>query len=118
MNDHVDPDQYALSELEARGVDLESNLLIEFAIDVPDEHSAQAVNNVLAESGYDSEVYFDEGEPDYQEGVDEEEFGPSWTVYAKRRAVPTHGFLVGCQAELQKLVTPLGGTVDGWGIMA
>lgn len=110
-----DPDGKVLAELEARGVDLTAETLVEFSIDVPDETAARNVVSVIP-STYESEVYYDEGEPDYNEGVDDLEFGPSWTVYAKQRAIPTYDFLVKSQAELNVLVTPYGGKVDGWGI--
>ena len=110
-----DSDGNVLAELEARGVDLRAEANIDFAIDVPDETAARGVASAIP-SEYETEMYYDEGEPDYEEGVDEVEFGPSWTVYAKRRAIPTYEFLVKTQKELAASVTPYGGKVDGWGI--
>lgn len=110
-----DADGQALARLAASGVDLTEEALVEFAIDVPDEVTAHKVANLIPKA-YATELYYDEGETEYKQGVDDVEFGPSWTVYAKRRAVPTYEFLLASQAELHECVLPAGGKLDGWGI--
>jgi len=110
-----DADGRALSNLAAQGVDMTRPLLIEFAIDAPDETSARAISNVASENGYEANIYFDAGEPDYNEDTeDEEEFGPSWTVYVKHKVVPSYQNLTRLQETLDQLVKGLGGKVDGW----
>jgi len=123
-----------LADLAARGVDMSSPLLIEFAVAAPDEASANAVAKALRTAGYDTEVCFDEGEPDEDEpgedepgedepgeddelDPDDEAFGPSWTVFANVSMIPEHDELMRIQADLDRLAGPHGGQVDGWGTM-
>lgn len=136
-----DADGDTLALLAAEGVDMSKPLGLEFAIAVPDEASAQAVEALLTERGYQVEVVFDEGELDDEDDewedddspeenrnespVDEDDplseewdddaYGPSWTVYVNVIMVPTYDAVIKCQQDLDKLVAPLGGQVDGWG---
>ena len=48
---------------------------------------------------------------------DDEEFGPSWIVYANVQMIPEYGEIVRIQTELDQLARPLGGHSDGWGVM-
>lgn len=112
-----DADGAVLADLAAQGVDLSQPLLIKFHIAVPDEASAKKVFGAMAEAGYDSEIIYDEGEPDYDPDVDdEEEFGPSWSVDANVRTVPAYTEIVRIQAELDELARPFRGNSDGWGV--
>lgn len=120
-----DADGALLAELEAQGVDMTQPLLIEFAVAAPDEAAATAIAEALAGAGYESEIDYDDGEPMEgeadDEGLadpeDEEEFGPSWTVYAIVELVPDYDEILRIQEELDSLAEPLGGAADGWGVM-
>jgi hypothetical protein len=124
-----DADGAALAELEAQGVDMTQPLLIEFAVAAPDEAAATAISEALAGAGYESEIDYDDGEPLEEDpdeagasdpaaaADDEEEFGPSWTVYAIVELVPEYDEILRIQEELDSLAEPLGGAADGWGVM-
>lgn len=117
-----DADGAVLADLAARGVDMSSPLLIEFAVAAPDEDSANAVAKALRAAGYDTEVCFDDGEIDEDDEGDEldpddEAFGPSWTVFANVSMIPEYDELMRIQADLDRLAGPHGGQVDGWGTM-
>jgi hypothetical protein len=117
-----DDDGQVLASLADCGVDLTLPRLIEFAIALPDEESATAIEKALIEQGFDAESWFDAGEPDPDDDDDDEEdnewddeeFGPSWTVYAKIRMVPTYADIVRIQHELTEIAQPFGGFSDGW----
>lgn len=114
-----DDDGALLTDLAAQGVDMTQPLPIEFQVAAPDEAAADAIGKALTKAGYDSEIVYDEGEPD-EDGeidLDDEEFGPSWTVYANVRMAPEYKELVRIQAELDRLARPFGGKSDGWGVM-
>lgn len=113
MNYPNDADGQALATIAASGMDMTTPTSIEFAIDVPNESVGKAVLKVVSTNGYQTELYYDEGEPDYQEG-DGEEFGPSWTVYAVAQMQPTYENVVGHQAKINELVSELGGSCDAW----
>ncbi len=114
-----DADGAVLTNLRATGVDMTRPLLIEFPVAVPDESSANRTMKALVDAGYDSEIDFDEGEPN-EDGVidaDDDEFGPSWTVYANVRMVPVYDEIIRIQSDLDRLSQPLGGYSDGWGVL-
>ncbi len=110
-----DDDGRAITSIAATGMDLSKPTKIEFAIASPDKSASEAMKMILAKGGYDSEVYYDEGEPDFQEG-EESGFGPSWTVYVMLNLVPSYENVVQVQKKLGDLVEKLGGKVDGWEI--
>lgn len=113
-----DDDGAVLAELAAQGVDMSQPLLIEFPVAVPDEASAKNSAKAMTGAGYDSRIEYDEGEPEYDPAVDDEdEFGPAWTVYADIRMVPEYHEILRIQADLDRLARPFGGTSDGWGVM-
>jgi hypothetical protein len=114
-----DADGNVLADLAAHGVDMSQPLPIEFTVAAPNESSAQAIERALAKAGYATEVYFDEGEPDAAGKIDPDdpEFGPSWTVYAHVRMIPTYDEIMRIQADLTRLVEPLNGHADGWGAL-
>jgi len=113
MNYPNDADGQALANVAASGMDMSQPVPIEFAIAVPGEHAGKAVYQAVSQKGYQSELYFDEGEPDFVEG-DDEEFGPSWTVYAVVTIEPSYENVVRIQAELDQLASKSGGKCDGW----
>ena len=108
-----DDDGAVLSDLAAQGVDMSLPMLIEFAVDAP----AHAIERAMQERGYDTEIYYDEGEPDEDGNIDpdDEEFGPSWTVYANVRMIPEYDEIIRIQNELDEITGPFGGCSDGWG---
>ena len=126
MTDYPDDaDGAVLANLAARGVDMTSPLLIEFAVAAPDEASANAIAKAMRAAGCDTEICFDEGEPDERMNPDEddeldpddEEFGPSWTVFANVSMIPEHDDSPGTETELDRIAEPHGGNADGWGVM-
>jgi hypothetical protein len=115
-----DDDGAALADLAAHGVDMTTPLVFEFAIDVPDEATATAVHAALIQHGYQADIEYDSGEADEYGDIDpeDEELGPSWTVYAKNvTLLPTYQELTRVQAELERIASPLGGHSDGWGTL-
>jgi len=113
-----DADGAVLADLAAQGVDMSKPLLIEFPVAVPDEASAESCFKAVTKAGYDSHIEYDEGEPDYDSDVDDEdELGPAWTVYAEVRMIPEYSEILRIQAELGQIARPFGGKSDGWGVM-
>ena len=114
-----DADGAVLAQLAAQGVDMSQPLLIEFAVAVPDEASAEETHEAMIKAGYDCYIEFDEGEPDEEGEIDsdDEEFGPLWTVYANVRMAPQYDEIVRIQADLDRLAKPFGGNSDGWGVL-
>ena len=112
-----DEDGQVLLGLTARGVDLSVPRSIEFALAAPNEDAAHRIASAVETAGYEVDIYYDEGEPDDDGVIDpaDEEFGPSWTVYAMVQMVPEYDRLISIQSELDVLVAPLGGVMDGWG---
>lgn len=120
MTDYPDDDDgFVLRQLAEHGVDMTQPLLIEFAVAVPDEPAAEAVSEALIAAEYDAAAEYDEGEPDEDGNIDpdDEEFGPSWTVYVNVEMVPDHQRIVDIQKDLDRIAGPLGGHADGWGVM-
>ncbi|GAA5506788.1 ribonuclease E inhibitor RraB [Novipirellula caenicola] len=115
-----DADGAVLANLQSLGVDMSAPLLIEFAVDAPDEASAHRIEKALMAKQYETEVYYDSGEPEEGEEAaedDDEEFGPAWTVYVNVTMVPEYDKIMQIQAELDELSKPHGGRSDGWGVM-
>ena len=114
-----DEDGTVLANLADMGVDMSQTLQFEFAVAVPDEASADKTLKAMTNAGYDSQIEFDEGEPDEDGEIDpdDEEYGPSWTVYAYVPMVPDYNEIVRIQADLDQIARPFGGRSDGWGVM-
>lgn len=113
-----DADGAVLADLEAQGVDMTQPLTIEFPVAVPDEASAENAAAAMTKAGYESQIEYDEGEPDFDPGADDAgEFGPSWTVYASVHMIPEYSEIMRIQAELDHIARPFGGNSDGWGVM-
>lgn len=114
-----DADGAALADLAERGVDMSQPLEFDFPVAAPDEATAIVIQLALAAAGYESEVVYDEGEPDEEDEIDpdDEEFGPSWTVYVNLQMVPEYEEIMRIQAELDVIAGPLGGYSDGWGVL-
>lgn len=115
-----DEDGQVLANLAEYGIDMTQPLEIEFAVAVPDEAAADATLEAMVKAGYnDARIEFDEGEPDEEGEIDpdDEEFGPSWTIYTSIHMVPEHAEILRIQAELDQLARPHGGGADGWGVL-
>lgn len=114
-----DEDGAVLAELAVQGIDLSKPLPIEYAVAVPSEESANSTAEALTKAGYEVEIDYDEGEPDEEDEIDEEDddFGPSWSVYANVTMVPKYDEIIRIQAELDQLARPFGGYADGWGVL-
>jgi hypothetical protein len=116
-----DADGAVLADLAAEGIDMTQPLVIEFAVAVPDEESANETAKAMVAAGYEASVEYDEGEPDFDPELDdeddEEEFGESWTVYSSIEMVPEYDAIMRIQEELDKIARPFGGESDGWGVM-
>jgi len=112
-----DADGAVLADLAAQNVDMTQPLTIEFPVAVPNEASANSAAAAMTKAGYESQIEYDEGEPDFDPETDDaEEFGPSWTVYANVQMIPEYNEIVRIQAELEQIARPLGGKSDGWGV--
>ena len=122
-----DADGAVLADLAARGVDMSSPLLIEFAVAAPDEGSANAIAKALRAAGYDTEICFDEGESDEDNEIDpddeeldpdDEEFAPVVDrSFANVSMIPEYSELIRIQADLDRIAGPHGGQADRWGTM-
>lgn len=112
-----DADGAVLTDLAALGVDMSQLMPIEFPVTVPDEVSANQILKAMSKAGYDSHIEYDEGEPDGKVAPADEEFGPSWTVFANVRMIPEYNEIMRIQAELDRIARPFGGKSDGWGVM-
>ena len=108
-----DEDGQVLARIEASGMDMSIPTTIEFVVAVPDKATSCLIAKTLQQNGFTTEEYYDEGEPDYDE-EDEEEFGPSWTVYVPVKCIPSYENVVNTQQKLESIVNDLGGKVDGW----
>lgn len=114
-----DADGEVLAQLAEHGIDMTQPLQLEFMIAADGDESAEAIRQALKKKGYDATIEYDEGEPDEEGNVDadDEEFGPSWTVYVHRRMVPDYDAIIKIQQDLDAVAEPLGGYSDGWGAM-
>jgi regulator of RNase E activity RraB len=114
-----DEDGAVLADLAAQGVDMSQPLEIEFPVAAPDEASANSIGAAVTKAGYESQTEYDEGEPDENGEIDpdDEEFGPSWTVYVTVTMIPEYKEIMRIQADLDRLAGPFGGHSDGWGVM-
>lgn len=114
-----DDDGAVLARLAAHGIDMTLPLLIEFPVEAPDEESANKTLSAMSKAGYDSEIEHDPGEPDDDGEIDpdDEEFGPSWTIYTRICMVPAYDEIVRIQSELDRIAQPFGGYSCGWGVL-
>ena len=108
-----DEDGQVLARIAASGMDLSIPTMVEFAVAVPNEASSSQVAMSLQQKGFTTEVYYDEGEPDYDE-EDGNEFGPSWTVYVPMNCIPSYENVVSIQEKIESIAREFGGKVDGW----
>ena len=113
MSFPTDEDGRALARIAASGINMSEPLPMEFAIESHNDITSQSISEALTCNGYSPDVYFDEGEPGFAKG-DEGQFGPSWTVYVTVITVPSYDNVIRIQKELNAIVVPLGGLVDGW----
>jgi hypothetical protein len=114
-----DEDGAVLADLAERGLDMTQPLAIDFFVAAPDEAAAEAIAQALGHRKYEVQIVYDEGEPDEDGNIDpdDDEFGPSWTVYVNKQMVPEYSEIVRIKKELDVIAQPLGGHADGWGVM-
>ncbi len=111
-----DDDGRVLQDMAASGIDLSKPRAIDFMIDVKSESAGKRLTEDLARKGYSVQLEYDPGEPDFESGVDDEEdFGPSWTVYATVTIVPEYDELIARQKALNEIATRHGAKCDSWG---
>jgi regulator of RNase E activity RraB len=105
-----DADGDALRRVAACGSDMCRPMDIDFQIAALDEPTARKVAEEVARQGYRARIWFDDQDQD----PDEEACLP-WTCDCTKFMLPDHGAIVAAQAELGRIVEPLGAYVDGWG---
>jgi hypothetical protein len=77
-------------------------MVIDFSVDVPDEHTARRVAEIVAGHGFDPSIF-------------EDDDSGSWSVYCSKSMLATYDGVVAVQAQLNELLGPYGGSCDGWG---
>jgi hypothetical protein len=97
-----DSDGDALRRLLATGSDLSIEMIVDFAVHVPDEASGLAVANEAKALGFQTDVERDD------ETLD-------WTCYCSRAIIPSYDLIILIQKQLNNLSRPFGGRSDGWG---
>jgi hypothetical protein len=95
-----DDDGDALRNVADSGADMSSPMVIDFAVEVPDERTARRVAEVVAAHGFDPSISEDDD---------------SWSVYCSKSMLATYEGVVAVQVELNELVSAYGGVCDGWG---
>ena len=94
----------ALSRLAESGADMNSPMVIGFAIAIPDEPTGQAIALQAIEAGYTA-------------SVDQDSESSAWTCYCSRSMFATYTGVINCQLELDRIAVAFGGFVDGWGTL-
>ena len=97
-----DADGDALRRVAADGNDLTKPMAFDLTVVVPDEASATSVADAAGLAGYETTIDLDE------------ETDESICVCTKLM-LATYDNVIRAQEELQELVAPYGGEVDGWG---
>lgn len=97
-----DADGTALRNAEESGADMSLPMVIDFSVDVPDEHTARRVAEIVEAHGFDPSIY-----EDHDSG--------SWGVCCSKSMLATYDGVVAVQAQLNELLGPHGGNCDGWG---
>jgi hypothetical protein len=97
-----DADGDALRQVASGGSDMSVPMVIDFAVDAPDEASARALAAAVEPLGFDPSIY---------ENPDD----GSWTVSCSKSMLATYEGVVAAQAQLQGVAIHHGATCDGWG---
>ncbi|HEX6597344.1 MAG TPA: ribonuclease E inhibitor RraB [Acidimicrobiales bacterium] len=97
-----DADGDTLRRVAADGNDLTKPMAFDLTVVLPDEASAISVADAARLAGYETTIDLDE------------ESDESICVCTKLM-LPTYDNVIRAQDELQELVAPYGGEVDGWG---
>ncbi len=104
MNDHLPhgADGDALRRLAETGSDMSKEMEIDFAVEVPDQHSGLAFAAVVGAMGFRTRVSHDSvtGE---------------WTCYCSRAMVPSYDAVVAVQRALEQAGRTFNARPDGWG---
>ena len=105
MSEHVYPanaDGDALRLVQEHGSDMSAPMVIDFAIDVPDESGADFCVDRLKSRGFKSEKFFDEE-------------SARWSVYVPVMMTPVYEEIVDFQNALDEDLNQFGAKSDGWG---
>jgi hypothetical protein len=95
-----DADGDALRNAAESGADMSLPMVIDFSVAVPDEHTARRVAEIVATYGFDPSISEDDD---------------SWSVHCSKSMLATYDGVVAVQAQLNELLSPHGGSCDGWG---
>lgn len=111
-----DEDGAVLRQLSERGFDFSKEVEVEFSIYSPNESAMITIEKAVSYAGFNAEGYFDEGELEEGQELtdDNEEFGPSWTVYVSKVMKLKYDDLISIQNKLNTLALPFQGKCDGW----
>jgi hypothetical protein len=97
-----DSDGNALRRLTAHGSDLSKEMVIDFAMDVPDQDSGLAFAAIAEPLGFETDVC--------QDSVTRR-----WTCYCSRTMIPSYDTIISVQRTLENLGRPCNAQPDGWG---
>lgn len=97
-----DADGDALRNVAESGADMSSPMVIDFSVEVADERTARRVAEVVAAHGFDP-------------SISEHDDSDSWSVYCSKSMLATYDGVIAVQVELNELVSPYGGSCEGWG---
>jgi hypothetical protein len=97
-----DSDGDALRKVADAGADMSRPMVIEFSVDAADEVVARQIAELVAPLGF-------------LPSISQNEDGNSWSVYCAKAILATYDGVIGVQAQLNELLTPLGANCDGWG---
>jgi hypothetical protein len=97
-----DSDGDALRRLLESGSDLSKEMMIDFAVDVPDRETGMAFADEVAALGF-------------QVDVDLDTPTNSWTCYCSRKMIPSYNEIVSIQRTLENIGNLYNAKPSGWG---
>ena len=102
-----DADGDGLRMIAESGSDFDKPMDVDIQIAAASEETAINIANVVGAMGYRTEIYLDED-------VEVEDSAEAWTCECSKVMLLTYDNIVAVQEELDKVVKPLSGFVDGW----
>ncbi|MDG1416947.1 MAG: ribonuclease E inhibitor RraB [Maricaulis sp.] len=97
-----DADGMTLKRIADSGSDMGCSMVIDFTVVAPNQEIGTRIELVLNRKYQLGNVYYDDE-------LNE------WSVVIAIEMIPDYSKLLLIQSEIQGLVEPLGGTLDGWG---